>query len=157
MFVSDLSVEKWVGNKDEGSFIENPTWQQIESAICQLNGTTQTLVTLGADEETYMSIGGGQAGKYIVNVTLDGMTFLNLVLARGAGNIAVAKLAWPSDVDRSNSDLEQLVVGGQLGNYPAKMLTNLETALLAAKTFALTGELEESATWEEDESLAMVE
>ena len=138
MFVSDLSVEKWVGNKDEGTLIENPTWQQIESALCQLNGTTQTLVTLGVDEETYMSIGGGEAGKYIVNVTLDGMTFYNLV-------------------DRSSSELlEELVVGGQLGNYPAKMRTNLQTALLAAKTFALKGELDESVTWEEDESLAMV-
>ena len=138
MFVSDLSVEKWVGNKDEGTLIENPGWQQIESAICQLNGTTQTLVTLGVDEETYMSIGGGEAGKYIVNVTLDGMTFYNLV-------------------DRSSSELiKQLVVGGQLGDYRAKMLTNLQTALLAAKTFAGTGELDESFTWEEDESLAMV-
>lgn len=138
MFVSDLSVEKWVGNKDEGTLIENPGWQQIESAICQLNGTTQTLVTLGVDEETYMSIGGGEAGKYIVNVTLNGMTFYNLV-------------------DRSSSEfIERLVVGGQLGNYPAKMLTNLQTALLAAKTFAGTGELDESFTWEEDELLAMV-
>ncbi|NEP44370.1 MAG: hypothetical protein F6K35_36170 [Okeania sp. SIO2H7] len=138
MFVSDLSVEKWVGNKDEGSLMENPSWQQIESAICQLNGTTQTLVTLGADEETYMSIGGGEAGKYIVNVTLDGMTFYNLV-------------------DRTSSELiEKLVVGGQLGNYRAKMLTNLQTALLVAKTFAGTGELDESVTWEEDEFLAMV-
>lgn len=138
MLVSDLSVEKWIGNKDEGTLVENPIWQQIESAICELNGTTQTLVTLGVDEESYMSIGGGEAGKYIVNVTLDGMTFYNLV-------------------DRSVSEqIEKLIVGGQLGNYRAKMLTNLQTALLAAKTFAITGELDDSVTWEEDESLAMV-
>lgn len=138
MFVLDLSVEKWVGNQDEGTFIKNPSWQQIESAICELNGKTQTLVTLGADEESYMSIGGGEAGKYIVNVTFDGITFYNLV-------------------DRSRTEkVESLVVGGQMGNYPAKLCADLQTVLLVAKSFAGTGEVEASVTWQEDESLAMV-
>jgi Immunity protein Imm1 len=138
MFVSDLSVEKWVGNQDEGTLIENPTWQQIESAICELNGKTQTLVTLGSDEETYMSIGGGAAGKYIVNVTFDGMTFYNLV-------------------DRSQPEkIEQLAIGGQLGNYSAKLCVDLQAALLVAKTFAQSGLLEESLIWEDLLSLAMV-
>lgn len=138
MFVSDLSVEKWVGNQDEGTLLENPTWQQIESAICELNGHTQTLVTLGADEETYMSIGGGAAGKYIVNTTFDGMTFYNLV-------------------DRSQPEkIEQLAIGGQLGNYSAKLCLDLQTALLVAKTFGQFGVLEESVTWEDAQSLAMV-
>lgn len=138
MFVVDLSIDKLVGNKDEGTFSENPTWQQIEATICELNGKNQTLVTLGSDEESYMSIGGGEAGKYIVNVTFDGVTFYNLV-------------------DRSQTDrVESLVVGGQLGNYPAKLLANLDSVLLVAKSFAQTGKLEESLTWEEDESLARV-
>ena len=138
MFVLDLSVEKWVGNRDEGDFIENPTWQQIESAIVELNGTTQTLVTLGADEEVYMSIGGGARGKYIANITFDNLTFHNLV-------------------NRSQvEEVQQLVVGGQLVNYQAKICVDLQTALLAAKTFALAGELEESVSWEVDESLVEV-
>jgi hypothetical protein len=138
MFVSDLSVEKWVGNQDEGTLIENPTWQQIESAICELNGKTQTLVNLGSDEETYMSIGGGAASKYIVNVTFDGMTFYNLVA-------------------RSQPEkIEQLALGGQLGNYSAKLCVDLQAALLVAKTFAQSGLLEESLIWEDLQSLAMV-
>ncbi|MBC6479708.1 MAG: hypothetical protein GDA56_19925 [Hormoscilla sp. GM7CHS1pb] len=138
MFVLDLSVEKWVGPLDEGHLIENPTWQQIESAICELDGKTKTLVTLGADEETYMTIGGGEGGKYIVSVTFDNIDFYN-------------------SVDRSlGSKMEKLVVGGQLGNYPAKISVDLQTALLAAQTFARSGELEESVTWENSESLAMV-
>jgi hypothetical protein len=93
---------------------------------------------LGADEESYMSIGGGEAGKYIVNVTFDGMTFYNLV-------------------DRSRTEkVESLVVGGQMGNYSAKLCADLQTVLLVARNFAGTGELEASVTWEEDESLAMV-
>ena len=138
MFVLELSVEKWVGNRDDGDFIENPTWQQIESAIGELNGTTQTLVTLGADEEVYMSIGGGARGKYIANITFDNLTFHNLV-------------------NRSQvEEVQQLVVGGQLVNYQAKICVDLQTALLAAKTFALAGELEESVSWEVDESLVEV-
>ena len=138
MFVSDLSVEKWVGNLDVSTLIENPTWQQIESAICELNGQTQTLVTLGDDEETYMTIGGGAAGRYIVNVTFDGMTFYNLV-------------------DRSQPEkIQQLTIGGELGNYSAKLCVNLQTALFVAKTFAQTGKLEESVTWQDLLSDAMV-
>lgn len=138
MFVLDLSVEKWVGNKDEGHLIENPTWEQIEAAICELDGQTRTLVTLGADEETYMTVGGGEGGKYIVSVTFDNIEFY-------------------SSVDRSlGLQVETLVVGGQLGDYPAKALADLQIALLAAKTFASSGKLEESVTWEDSDSLAML-
>ena len=137
MFFLDLSTEKWVGHKNESRFIENPTWQQIEAAICELDGKTQTLVTLGVDEETYMSIGGSTNGRYIVNVTFNNMTFYNLA-------------------DRTQSEqTEELVVGGQLGNYPAKLCVDLPTTLLVAQTFARSGELDNSMTWEEDDSLVI--
>ncbi len=79
MFVLDLSVEKWVGNKNEGYVIDNPNWIEIETAIRQLEGKIKTLVTLGADDDTYMSIGGGEFGKYIVTVTFDNINFQNLI------------------------------------------------------------------------------
>ena len=135
MFVSNLSVENWVGNRDEGEFIENPNWNQIESAIRELNGKSKTLVTLGADDESYMTIGGGESEKYTVNVTFDNISFSSLV-----------DLSKPDEI-------EKLVVGGQEGNYPAKLCVDLQTALLAAKIFAELGELEPSLYWEEDKSL----
>ncbi len=131
MFVLNLSAENWVGNQDECELIESPTWSQIEQAICQLDGKSKTLVTLGADDECYLSIGGAESGKYIVNVTLDNVSFHNLVE--------------PSKPDA----IENLVVGGQKGNYSAKMCVNLETALLAAQTFTASGKLEISLFWEE--------
>lgn len=138
MFVSNLTIENWVGNKDEGSVIENPNWQQIETAILELNEKNKTLVTLGADEESYMSIGGGEVGKYIVNVTFDNMSFYNLV-------------------NYSKSEkIENLVVGGQAGDYPAKMCVDLQTVLLAAKTFVELGKLEESVNWEEEKSFVVL-
>ena len=98
-------------------FDERAAYRQIEKGIRELNGTSKTFVTLGADDGCYMSIGGGESGKYIVNVTFDNVSFYNLV-------------------DPSKPDaIEKLVIGGQEGNYSAKMCVKLETALLAAQTF----------------------
>lgn len=138
MFVLNLSTENWIGNQDEGELIENPTWSQIEQAIRELDGKTKTLVTLGADDECYMSVGGGESGKYVVNITFDNASFHNLV-------------------DPSKSDAtEKLVVGGQEGNYSAKMCVNLEMAILAAQTFTTFRKLEMSLSWEEETPLVMV-
>ena len=119
-------------------FDERAAYRQIEQGIRELNVTTKTLVTLGADDECYMSIGGGESGKYIVNVTFDNVRFHNLV--------------YPSKPDA----IEKLVVGGQEGNYSAKICVNLETALLAAQTFTVSGKLELSLFWEEEKELVML-
>jgi hypothetical protein len=138
MLASDLSVEKWLGNRNEGKFIEHLDWSQIEAAIRELNGKSKTLVTLGVDDETYMTIGGGEAGKYVVSVTFDNVSFHNLV-----------------DLSKPDST-EKLVIGGQEGIYPAKMCVDLLRCLLAARTFAESGKLDELLCWQEDESLVAV-
>ena len=137
MFVLDLSVEKWTGNKNESEFIENPNWSQIESAIRELDGKIRTLVTLGVDEDTYMTIGGGESKKYVLSATFDNMNFLNLV-------------------DLSQPDTtEKLVVGGQEGIYQARMCVDLLSCLLAARTFAESGKLDSLLSWQEDQSLVV--
>jgi hypothetical protein len=138
MFVLDLSVEKWVGNRNEGEFIENPDWSQIEVAIRELDGKSKTLVTLAADDETYMTIGGGEAGKYVISVTFDNLSFHNLV-----------------DLTKPDGT-EKLVIGGQEGIYPAKICVDLLRCLLAARTFAELGKLDELLCWQEDEFLVAV-
>jgi hypothetical protein len=138
MFVVDLTVEKWVGNRNEGEFIENPDWRQIEAAIRELKGKSKTLVTLGADDETYMTIGGGEAGKYVISVTFDNLSFHNLV-----------------DLTKPDGT-EKLVIGGQEGIYPAKICVDLLRCLLAARTFAESGELDRLLVWQEEESLVAV-
>jgi hypothetical protein len=138
MFVSDLSVEKWIGNRNEGEFIENPDWNQIEEAIRKLDGKSKTLVTLGVDDETYMMIGGGESGKYIVSVTFDNISFHNLV-----------DLSKPDET-------QKLVVGGQEGIYTAKVCVDLLPCLVAARTFAESGKLDTLLSWQEDESLVAV-
>ncbi|MEG3969184.1 hypothetical protein QUA00_16410 [Microcoleus sp. T2B6] len=92
---------------------------------------------MGADDECYMSIGGGESDKYIVNITFDKVSFHNLVV--------------PSKTDA----IEKLVVGEQEGNYSARMCVNLETALLAAQTFTVSGQLQISLSWEEEKEFAV--
>ncbi|MBR8836757.1 MAG: hypothetical protein DSM106950_22755 [Stigonema ocellatum SAG 48.90 = DSM 106950] len=136
MFVLDMTTEKWMGNKNEGDLIENPNWSQIETAIRELNGESKSLVTLGANEDTYMSIGGG-AKKYIVTATFDNLNFYILI-----------------DSPKSEQ-IETLVVGGQKGNYPANQCVDLLHCLLAARTFTESGKLDALLIWEEDKSLAV--
>jgi Immunity protein Imm1 len=135
MFVLDMTTEKWVFNKNQGDFIENPSWSQIETAIRELDGESKTLITLGIDEDTYMSIGGG-ANKYIVTVTFDNSNFHVLI-----------------DSPKSEQ-IQTLVVGGQNGNYSANQCVDLLHCLLAARTFTESGKLDTLLTWQEDKSLA---
>lgn len=139
MFVTDLSIENWIDRFNQEEVIETPTWNQIETAIRELNGENKTLVTIGADDETYMSIGGGAKEKYVVTVTFDSLDFFILV-----------------DLLKPDDRKEKLLVGGQQGNYSAKMCVDLLRCLLAARTFALEGRLDSLLYWEEDKSLVTV-
>ncbi|MCM0592561.1 MAG: Imm1 family immunity protein [Gloeotrichia echinulata DEX184] len=137
MFVVEMTTEKWLGNKNEGDVIENPNWSQIEKAIRELDGESQTLITLGINEDSYMSIGGG-TNQYVVTVTFDNLDFYILI-------------------DSTKSEqIQTLVVGGQRGNYPANQCVDLLRCLLAARTFTESGKLDELLTWEQDKSLAFV-
>jgi len=123
--------------KIQSVFDERAAYRQIEQGIRELNGTTKTLVTLGADDECYMSIGGGESGKYMVNIICDKVSFHDLVVS--------------SKLDAR----EKLVVGEQEGNYSVRMCVNLETALLAAQTFTVSGQLPISLSGEEEKELAV--
>lgn len=136
MFVTDLSIENWIDRFNQEEVIETPTWNQIETAIRELNGKNKTLVTIGAEDDTYMSIGGGAEGKYIVTATFDNFDFYVLV-----------------NLLKVDNQIEKLVVGGQKGNYSKKMCVDLLPSLLAARTFAESGRLDTLLSWEEDKSL----
>ena len=75
----------------------------------------------------------------------------NILLTSTFDNVSFHNLVVPSKPDA----IEKLVVGGQEGNYSARMCVNLETALLAAQTFTVSGQLQISLSWEEDKELAV--
>ena len=131
MFISKFSVENWQGNQNKGSLKPVKNWVDIETAISELDGRYKTLVTLETDNETHMSVGGGE-GKYVVYLTFDNESFYYVV-----------------DLSKLDSD-ESLIVGGQEGVYAAKFCVRLDAALRAAKTFAESGLMDQSVVWEQD-------
>jgi hypothetical protein len=136
--VFKLSAEEWLSNSNQGELIKDPNWVQIEAAIRDLDGKSKTLVTLKSDDETYMNIGGGKSGKYVVTATFDNTKFYVLV------NLS------------KSDEKETLVVGGEEKNYPAKMCVDLLHCLVAARTFTESGKLDALLDWEEDKSLVTV-
>lgn len=169
MFVTKLYTDKWTGNRNEETFIENPNWQQIKTAICELDGKSKTLVSLETDDQSYMMIGGGNDGKYIVIVTLDNDISYSLLhpvdyeisKSDNSGKKINLSIFYQALINakskNTNSTNEQkLVVGGQAGIYSEKICVNLPQCLIAAITFAESGELEPLFTWQEDESLVLV-
>jgi hypothetical protein len=166
MFISKLYTDNWTGNRNEENFIQNPNWQQIKTAICELDGNTKTLVSLEVDDESYMMIGGGNAGKYIVTATLDNQVFYSLLYPvdyETAKSDVAAKnnnlsIFYQALINTNNNNVNspnqhKLIVGGQAGNYAEKVCVNLPQCLIAAITFAESGELEPLFSWEEDQSL----
>ncbi|MDJ0619739.1 MAG: Imm1 family immunity protein [Calothrix sp. MO_192.B10] len=137
MFITKFLVENWIENQNKGCVKQAHSWQEIESAIRELDGHHKTLVTLETDGETHMAVSGGQE-KYVVYVTFDNESFYSLI-------------------DPSKSDIEvSLIAGGQEGIYPAKSCVDLNTTLKAAKAFAEFGTMEESVIWETDEAFEQV-
>jgi hypothetical protein len=126
MFVKDMT------NDSELETIHSPSWPKIESAIRSLDGIQSTLITLGGEGPTHLAIGGGTEGQYVVYMTPDNLNYYNLIVP--------SKPYQPV----------YLMAGGQLGQYPARQCVDLDTVLLAAKTFAQKGQLEELVCWERD-------
>ena len=166
MFVSKLYTDNWTGNRNEENFIENPNWQQIKTAICNLDGNTKTLVNLEVDDESYMMIGGGNSGKYVVTATLDNEVFYSVLypvdyeidksdFSAKKNNLSIfyQSLINANNKNINSSHEQKLIVGGQAGNYSQKICVNLPQCLIAAITFAESGELEPLFNWVEDESL----
>jgi Immunity protein Imm1 len=131
MFISKYSIENWEGDRNNGLLKEAKEWNEIETAIGELDGNRRTLVTLETEGEAHMSIGGGN-GRYFVYLTFDNDNFNYLV-------------------NSSNSDrYETLVIGGQEGSYPAKSCVDLTTTIKVAKIFAELGIMERSVSWERE-------
>jgi hypothetical protein len=131
MFISKFSVDDWEGNQNQTSLEPVQNWAEIETVIKELDGYHKTLVTLEADGETHMAVGGG-TDKYVVYLTFDNETFHYLV-----------------DPSKPDAD-ETLTVGGQEGIYPAKLCVGIDSALKAAKTFAERGTMDKSVIWKQD-------
>jgi hypothetical protein len=129
MRVKCLSTDIWDESADEDEDVTNPSWQQIEFAIRALDGKKRTIVTLSAGGEWHLAVGGGSSNRYVVYMTFDNMSFLNLLSREKA--------------DRTVT----LFVGGQDSLFPDNTVVDIALALRAAKAFAETGQADPSCKW----------
>jgi len=99
-----------------------------------LDGWNRTSVTFGNyDEGYYMAIGGGKDGKFIAYISYD-------------DEERIYNLANQND---TQSELVELVVGGQRGHFPANTCVSQDMILSASKIFFETQELDPKMRWEE--------
>jgi hypothetical protein len=107
----------------------NATPREVEEAIRQLDGVTWTLVRVEDPSGRTLTIGGGPR-RFVAEVADDATHRFALIdPSRGGGRI-------------------DLVVGGQLVDYPARVCVTLEVVLAAARAFTeQAGARDPALTW----------
>ena len=125
-----LCWDRWQGPRNIETETESVTDSDIETAIERLDGEEFTTVVVNGPAPAHMAVGGGDSGRYIVYATFDNRSFFNLV---GDPNL---------------EGVEEMNVGGQSGDYPARTIIDRPRAIAAALTFARTGNLDANMKWE---------
>ena len=134
LFVHTLLAPRWHDGTYDEHQVHEPSWADVEAAIRALNGRDLNDLYLNLDDPTWMGIGGGD-GKYLVSATFG--------LGTGHERHFVA-----CDRTKTASRPTNIVVGGQLSDYPAHQIVDLKIALAAARTFVHNGSLSDDVDWE---------
>ena len=125
--------EMWGPEDDdeEGSF--EPSWEEVRQAIDRLGEDGASMVLMAGEEEVpHLCIGGGKGGQYILYVTLADGKFYSAVDPEG------------------NDQPVQVLTGGELREFPARLCVGEAIVLRAARTFYESGELEPSVSWSDE-------
>lgn len=130
MHASRIRIHSWEGAARLDEIIEKPDVAAVESAILRLDGDRTTEVCIEANDESCLILGGG-AGRYVGFISRGEEEMHDLVTPAGSADPCI-----------------ELCTGGQTGYFAERQLVDLSTALRAARTFAETGELDPSVTWE---------
>ena len=126
--IEQLTVNVWIGRGVTREEIARPSWDQVEAAIRALNERERNDIYLtpsACDLETYLSVGGGD-GRYLVTGSINNERFPTVATGPRLGSAREAT--------------EELVSGGQMGDYPCRWILDLATALRAIRSFYDTSE-----------------
>jgi hypothetical protein len=104
----------------------------VEQAIHALDGRRHTQVVIQQPDYANLIVGGGD-GRYNVCVTTADERYLTL-----------------TDPTRPADQTEELVTGGQRGEFPANTVVQIEPVLRAARTFYETGTVDSALPWIDD-------
>jgi hypothetical protein len=125
MYIHAMDADFWEHDRDNGTEISAPTLSQVEAAVRQLDGRSRTIVSLLGPGEAHLAIGGGSEDKYVAYFSPEDMSFRNAATKHDKNSEVI------------------LFIGGQDGYYPDHTVIDLDRALKVARTFALTGELDQ--------------
>ena len=144
MFIPIIGTDRQEGVRSNWQPVPLIDKQQVIDAIDALNGCDRTLVELsisddtylytdtemvGDGDDTYIDIGGGNDGRYIVTRNKDGIIF----------NLHNAS-AEPGRVD--------IVAAGQRGDYETKLCVDKSVALQTALYFYEYADFDRTLSWE---------
>lgn len=126
-FVAEMIARDSVSGKI--LVLSKPDLMAIEEAIRRLDGTRYRELGLMAREATGISISGGWEGRYSCELIRDSENEACLVSPNGSWDEAV-----------------KVTKGGE--EVPQRWAVRLDEVLKAAKTYAETGQLDETLAWE---------
>lgn len=132
LFVNRISADRWSGRSCVQDEFDPPVTEDVEKVVEELDTKVRTLACFYGSDGSYLTIGGG-AGQYVVILATPGGEYWNLV-AKG----------------QDPEERVPLVCGGQEGDFPKRQVVDKDSALKAAKSFSLSGELDQSLKWELD-------
>jgi hypothetical protein len=132
--VTQVLIDDWIAGTTQSRSLPAKTSDDIERAICLLDGQKHTLlILLSHDRDTFMSVGGGP-DRYVVEVNRANKRFDQL-----------------RDDENTPDRQIRLMVGGQEGLFQARYCVVRSSALLAAQHFWSSGKLAASLTWDHRE------
>ena len=131
-FATSLIADRWTGNSLTEDRWENPSIEVVEEAIRHLDQRTHTNVTVDGNDWWFIMIGGGD-GRYVVSIE----------------NQMTGKVFDLMAETRSGEEQVALVTGGQRGLFDPRLVTDLDSALRAARRFVDDGLPDPTLTWRE--------
>ena len=126
-----MITDEWEGVHSNNRVVEDVPREQLEAAIRHLDGERHTQVVLQQRDHSNLILGGGSGRFNVVVATPDDRFFV---------------LTDPEKPEGT----EQLIAGGQLGDYPAKTIVSLESALQAARVYFDLGMPDATQDWIEE-------
>lgn len=126
-----MITDDWEGVHANNRSLEDVDWEQIDAAIRDMDGQRHTQVVLKNSNHSNLIVGGGSGRFNVVVATPDEQFFV---------------LRNPDRPD----GVEQLIAGGQRGDYPAETIVGFDAALRAARVYFELGTPDATQDWIEE-------
>ena len=121
--------DHWEGVLNREWSIEEASSADLDRTLDRLDARTYTMVTIQADGDRHLTIGGG-AGQYVVYATFDNEEFWNLLRPQPIVGTVL------------------LNAGGQQGDFPAAQVVDMEQARAAGRAFLDACHLNPTQQWQ---------